>query len=73
MLDSNIFMEDNYCGILSRRIKAALFESDRVWLERNGIEYSEFIRNTVHARVAMLRTLPTVTPSTTSTNNKLFQ
>jgi len=43
--------------ILARRIKVTLFEADRKWLEDNGVEYSEFVRNIVHAHVTTLRSL----------------
>jgi hypothetical protein len=73
MRGSNISMVNDYCGALSKRIKVQLFESDRQWLADSGIEYSDFIRATCHARIAILKQLPTVTPRAYSTYNKLLQ
>lgn len=55
-------MVSNDCGSLLHRTSVHIFKKDHTWLKDHGIEFSEFIRMVVRARLAELQALPAGIP-----------
>jgi hypothetical protein len=58
-------MVPNDCGSLLHRTSVHIFKKDHAWLKDHGIEFSEFIRMVVRARLAELQALPARIPHPT--------
>jgi hypothetical protein len=58
-------MVPNDCDSLLHRTSVHLFKKDYTWLKDHRIEFSEFVRTVVHARVAELQALPASIPHQT--------